>query len=357
MRRTGIAVLTALIALGFFPQSAAETPRGLPGDSPAAQALMKKLEVLEKSMKLARVGKLPLDAELAEIRAALDELEKIPKDQGVGEYVHQKMKKLRWILARLAEIERTRSERTAEEKAVVTVRFPDLTADDASNPAKVAEAFRKATADMIFSVAEGPPARYAPTPAHENESAGHGDYRPRAGEPAFRTTWVKAPEAWIEFRIEEAKGRALPPRTAVLVWQKTSTTAVVVTPDGGRYEMDLYCSACGKLATPTLVRALGAPQNWPAPLQDVTLCGADIGFLEKIGLIAAGTAVALAKLRSEAEACAQATGSIAERTKRCTPWQKKFEALVAEAIRDRNRQRLKAYETSLARLKELAASR
>lgn len=206
-------------------------------------------------------------------------------------------------------------EKLSKELDAISVRkkFPAMTANDASNLAKVTEAFNNAPAAMYMrykAPADGWGANYVIAPV---DGAGYGrnEYVTDEAETKRHKKLAKygaiirgfsnpdMPQAGhvIVDRAENNKV-ALADGMPGLVWEVVdTTTAVFVSLDGARYTMSLTG------ATPLLEKGAGPDTAWPKKVADPYLDYSMISSLAKAGAVPKATVEGLEKIDLEWTQC------------------------------------------------------
>ncbi|HVV86382.1 MAG TPA: hypothetical protein VHE35_25170 [Kofleriaceae bacterium] len=159
--------------------------------------------------------------------------------------------------------------RAAELASTVMGRFPDFTDADASDPAKIAEAFAKAPAELVHTMKLGGTA-----------VCDHGEGK------TITAAWIHNGESsGLQMYGEPYRdGTGVP----VLVWSRHGGRLVVVTLDGRRLEVE---------DAKELVQGIPPRESWPTAPRDTCLNDQAVDAL--------GPAPAeLTKARDEAQACA-----------------------------------------------------
>jgi hypothetical protein len=180
-------------------------------------------------------------------------------------------------------------------QTAVTHRFSQFTADDVFDPAKIAEAFELAPADMVFTVVYGRLGRrYGAMLPGCNEST---EAKPRLVEADFRHN---GQASGIEI---SGPTPGLVEGTPVLIWTRDGNDGVVVTADGASWSVT---------RVDTFVRGIPAASAWPTAVGDPCLSPEAIARLEELGHVAAGTHANITALVDAADRCAERTWAAAQ---------------------------------------------
>lgn len=163
----------------------------------------------------------------------------------------------------------------------VAKRMPSSKPEDSGNLAKVAEAFAQATPDMLVHVtsAGSKSAQWAPASAHIGNV--HQSLGGTVGQGTSDDNWDKSKGGIAKFggrlvpmrseysspnRLRLYALRGFPADLAVgtpgIIWEVDDGTVVLVTVDGGRYQISVD-GAGTKIVEP----GAGPQASWPAPLQ------------------------------------------------------------------------------------------
>lgn len=213
--------------------------------------------------------------------------------------------------------EKARHELRAEALAPLTVRakFPQFTAADSANLAKVAEAFDKADAAMFVHFkrpgSDGWQARLTVTPdaisgigygrqehvTDADEAKRHAKLARHGGVIAGYSSPDSAQGNHIIVTRADTARDALADGTPGLLWEIDSTTAVFVALDGGRYHVDLGQEA------ETIVKGAGPEATWPKPVADTYVDLTMISALAKAGAGGDATVAELEKIDGAWNAC------------------------------------------------------
>jgi hypothetical protein len=203
----------------------------------------------------------------------------------------------------------------------VRKKFSQFSAEDASNLAKVSEAFDKADAAMFVRYVERDPKGWLPNVMWTPNNISGISYG--GGEHQTETPWDKANgtglakfggmlKGYSQYKsvgnhifLQTMKG--YPPHLATnspgVVWEVDSTSVVFVTLDGGRYSVDISNSALEKGA-PIEVGA-GPVNQWPPALQHSLTGITEISALAKVGAVPKKVVDDLSALDDEWNTCAQ----------------------------------------------------
>jgi len=192
-------------------------------------------------------------------------------------------------------------EATVAAMAAISVRkmHPQMKAEDAAIPAKVAEAFDKATPAMAVHYVSHGATSFLPHLAvvPDNVSGiGYGGVAHQTDEkyePGKGTGLAKfggkmggffAPDSNFN-HTNVMKMAGYPPpladNTPGVVWEVDGTTAVFVSFDGGRYKVSLS----GNDKEPSLEMGAGAKAQWPTTVQHPLLDIESVSQLSKVGAI------------------------------------------------------------------------
>ena len=196
---------------------------------------------------------------------------------------------------------------------------PKLTSTDASNLAKVAEAFRTADPGMLvrYRAREGnSPPSIAWTPSNiSGVSFGGGSHRTDeawqkkgtglARYGAVIKGYSRPDSVGNHLFVQEMEGYPVPlaDNTPGLVWETDGVTAVFMTLDGGRYHIDCGNSAVENGAP--IEKGAGAPADWPEPLQHSLLGISEVTALAKAGGVASKLGDDVLAIDDEWNSCAQ----------------------------------------------------
>ena len=263
--------------------------------------------------------------------------------------------------------------------------------NDASNLAKVTEAFEKADAAMFFHYKDpgkdGYVGRMVVVPSNIS-GAGYGgnDYGTDDDEAKRHKKLAKhggliygysSPETPQGNHIKvQAKdtGAKLADNTPGLLWDIDGTTAVFVSLDGGRYEVNLNQGS--SVTTPVIVKGAGPDSAWPKPVTDTFLDMTQVSQLEKAGAVPATTMTEFDKVDGEWTACTakgwvaatkkfdtgklnngQVKAEIKKLHTACNKHIDKFETVIVKFIEDRAKARAAVFAKASARAKSVGANK
>jgi hypothetical protein len=291
--------------------------------------------------------------------------------------------------------EKLKYELLGEELAAISVRVknPALTSADASNLAKVAEALRAATPDMLvrYRAHEGnsPPSIEWTTSDVHGVGFGGGSSQSEEKWDRSKPGLARYGAVIKGYSEPDSRGNHLfvqvmegypPPLadgTPGLVWEVDSTTVVFVTPDGARYNVDCGSSAVDNGAP--IEKGAGAPTGWPAPLQHSLVGITEVTALAKAGAVPTRVGDDLLAIDDEWNTCAQKVWKRAKKDidrlktadidwstrsgraeallekwsgtvrKDCRPAASKLEKSLVQFIEDRNKERQSLFEAARAR--------
>ncbi len=283
-------------------------------------------------------------------------------------------------------------EKLANELKPLTVRAKfKMAPNDASNLAKVTEAFEKADATMFFRYKDpgkdGWGASMVVTPSDVSGSAyGGNDYSTDEVELKRHKKIAKhggviygysGPETPQGNHIKVSKkvtGGRLADNTAGLLWDIDGTTAVFVSLDGGRYEVNLNQGS--SVTAPVILKGAGPDSAWPKPVTDTFLDMTEISQLEKAGAVPATTMPEIEKVDNEWTACAakgwagaqkkfdtgkmnqgQVKAEIKKLHTACNKHIDKFETIIVKFIEDRAKARAAVFAKASARAKAVGANK
>lgn len=276
----------------------------------------------------------------------------------------------------------------------VMKRFPSFQPEDSGNLAKLADAIGQATPDMVVHVTQlgAKGARWAPASAHiGNVHQGLGG---TVGHGPAEEKWDKTKPGLAKFggvllpmraeynspnRLHTWMLQGFPAPLAAgtpgLIWEVDGGTVVLVTFDGGRYQVSIDND--GKILEP----GAGAQASWPAPLQhalfDVDgirglakgnavaaqvgkdIEAADDGWFECMNEQWKKTKPELEKIEASAASANDKWGRIggARKTaelaapKTCEPKKKALDAALTKFIEARNIERLAVFEKAKNKFK------
>ena len=194
---------------------------------------------------------------------------------------------------------------------------PQLKAEDAAVPAKVAEAIDKATPAMAVHYVSRGATSYLPTLAVAPESVrgiGYGGVAHQTDdkwEPGKGTGLAKFGGKMAGFFAPDnnfnhtnvMKMAGYPPpladNTPGLVWEVDGTTAIFVSFDGGRYKVSLS----GTDKEPSLEMGAGPKAQWPTTVQHALLDIESVSQLSKTGAIPEKAAADLEALDTKWNEC------------------------------------------------------
>lgn len=272
----------------------------------------------------------------------------------------------------------------------VRVKFPAFTALDASNLAKVAEAYGKADASMFVhyikpdkndggwvshmqvadSSARGTSYGAGDYATDEDEDKRHAKLAKHGGVVRGYSSPERAQGNHIIIRRAEGSSDELVDKMPGLLWELDGTTAVFVSFDGGRYTVDL-----SQKAVP-IGRGAGPEGRWPKPATDTY---ADIEAvsslaaakavpsttyeeLEKIDLawnacVVKGWKGAQAKIDTGKLSVGQVKAEILKLHKGCNKNLDQFETTIVKFIDDRTKERVALFGTASARAKSTGAAK
>ncbi|MBI5534374.1 MAG: hypothetical protein HY898_16745 [Deltaproteobacteria bacterium] len=203
----------------------------------------------------------------------------------------------------------------------VRKKFPQFTAEDASNLAKVAEVMDKADPSMFVRYVQRDPNGWLPrvvwVPSNIS-GIGYG-----GGSRESSLTWDKDKATGLAkfggvlkgYSAYNSQGnhiflqsmKGYPPNLATntpgIVWEVDSTSVVFVTLDGGRYTVDISSSALEKGAP--IEMGAGPQTQWPPALQHALTGIEEISALAKAGAVPQKVVEELSAQDDEWNACAQ----------------------------------------------------
>jgi hypothetical protein len=281
-------------------------------------------------------------------------------------------------------------EKVVAELKPITVRakLPQLTALDASNLAKVAEAYGKADAAMFVHYIkpdkDGWVARMDAThDSARGTSYGAGDFSTDEDEDKRHAKLAKhggvirgysSPERTqgnhIIVRRAEGSTDELADKTPGLLWEIDGTRAVFVSFDGGRYSVDLNQKDM------PIGRGAGPESGWPKPatdtFADITMVSAlaqakavparTFEDLEKIDVewnncVVKGWKGAQAKIDTGKLSVGQVKAEIKKLHKGCNKHLDQFEVTLVKFIDERTKERTALFATAAARAKTTGAAK
>lgn len=276
------------------------------------------------------------------------------------------------------------------EPNTVLAKFPKLTANDASNLTKVTEVFEKADAAMFVRYKhpgkDGWVARMVVTPSNvSGVGFGGNDYVTDEDELKRHKKLAKhgglihgysSPETpqGNHIKMSQKVTGELADNTPGILWDIDGTTAVFVSLDGGRYEINLNQGSSVTVAP--VVKGAGPDASWPKPATDTYLDMTMISQLEKSGAVPATTMTQLEKIDGEWTACADkgwkaatkkfdagkmSTAQIKAEIKRlhtaCNKHIDKFETVVVKFLEERAKARTAVFAKASARAKSVGANK
>ncbi|MBX3208218.1 MAG: hypothetical protein KF764_24435 [Labilithrix sp.] len=222
--------------------------------------------------------------------------------------------------------ERSQSEIVAEELAQISVvkRFPQFKPEDAGDLAKVTEAYKLVTADMLMHCTDVCAAWYAPHPLPGgNGKGGLGfqrdkDLRQGPATEAEKKAPLAKFNAWLrpdyEFgdwthqivksswlSIFQLEFRRLQPKSPVVVWDVEGTEIIVVTPDGSRY----WDSPLENGEKRNFAKGIPPRAEWPAPMRNNLLFLEHVKVMGERGIVDKKLADELEGIRKKWNECAQ----------------------------------------------------
>lgn len=286
------------------------------------------------------------------------------------------------------------SEKLANELAPLTVRAKfKLAPNDASNLAKVTEAFEKADASMFVRYKDpgkdGWVGRMVVTPRDvSGASYGGNEYSTDDAELKRHKKLAKhggliygysspgTPQGnHIKVRLKDDSSAAkLADNTPGILWDIDGTTVVFVSLDGGRYEFNLEQGS--SVTTPVILKGAGPDAAWPKPVTDTFLDMTQISQLEKAGAVPATTMPEIDKIDTAWTTCT-AKGWVAATAKfdtgrlnngqikaeirklhtACNKHIDKFETVIVKFIEDRAKARAAVFAKAAARAKAVGANK
>jgi hypothetical protein len=197
----------------------------------------------------------------------------------------------------------------------VRTKFPAFKPEDSANLAKVTEAFEKADASMFVrykSVGkDGWQPHLTVTPdsisgigygrqdnvTDEDEAKRHTKLAKHGGVIAGFSSAESAQGNHIIVTRSEGSSDVLPDGMPGLIWEINDTTAVFVSLDGGRYQIDINQEA------DPIEKGAGAEAGWPKPVTDTYVDLTMISALAKAGNGGDKTVADLEKIDGEWNAC------------------------------------------------------
>jgi len=285
------------------------------------------------------------------------------------------------------------AEKLAKELAPLTVRAKlKLTPADASNLAKVTEAFDKAEAAMFVRYKDpgkdGWVGRMVVAPSDVSGAAyGGNDYvtddvelkrhkkLAKHGGVIYGYSSPETPQGnHIKVSLKDRDTAKLADNTPGIVWDIDGTTVVFVSLDGGRYEFNLDQGS--SVTTPVIVKGAGPDAAWPKPVTDTFLDMTQVSQLEKAGAVPATTMPEIDKIDTAWTTCT-AKGWVAATAKfdtgklnngqikaeirklhtACNKHIDKFEAVIVTFIEDRAKARAAVFAKASARAKSVGANK
>lgn len=281
----------------------------------------------------------------------------------------------------------------ARELQPLTVRAKfKLTPADASNLAKVTEAFDKAEAAMFVRYKDpgkdGWVGRMVVAPSDVSGAAyGGNEYGTDDDELKRHKKLAKhggvihgysSPETpqgnHIKVSLKDRDAAKLVDNTPGILWDIDGTTVVFVSLDGGRYEVNLEQGS--SVTAPVIVKGAGPDAAWPAPVTDTFLDMTQISQLEKAGAVPATTMPEIDKIDTAWTTCT-AKGWVAATKKfdtgrlnngqikaeirklhtACNKHIDRFETVIVKFIEDRARARAAVFAKASARAKAVGANK
>ena len=203
----------------------------------------------------------------------------------------------------------------------VRKKLPQLTTNDSSNLAKVAEAFGQIETAMLVHFAarpksSSPSIQWAPYGvngvgfgggSHQTDEAWSPTKKGLAKYGAIIKGYSHYESMGNHLFVQQMQGYPPPLAngTPGVVWEVDSVSVVFVTLDGGRYSVDCSYSTVENGAP--LEKGAGPASGWPAPLQHSLVGITEVTALAKAGAVPQKTGDDLLAIDDEWNACAQKT--------------------------------------------------